>query len=366
VEVKTDKPKERTSFLDQEHLTALQAKEKAQFIAFGPVIFKVALALRNLGLLPLIQDAKGKGITVDELSISSSVNAYALKVLLEGGVQGGILIKRDDRFILSKTGYFIMSDEMTKVNFDFIDDVCYRGFDHLEEAVASGKPAGLKELGNWPTIYRGLSQLPQKVQDSWFAFDHYYSDDVFEKVLPVVFSTEPKKLLDIGGNTGKFALQCVNYNQQAQVTIVDLPGQVGLAQSNIAHKQHADRISFYEADMLDESSKLPTGYNAIWMSQFLDCFSEREIVAILKKCAEAADADTQIFILEPLTDKQQFDASELVVQLTSLYFTVMANGNSRMYASYEMEKLINAAGLKVVELITGLGICQSLIICKKQ
>ena len=39
------------SFLDGESLSALQAKEKAQFIAFAPVVFKVTLALRNLGIL---------------------------------------------------------------------------------------------------------------------------------------------------------------------------------------------------------------------------------------------------------------------------------------------------------------------------
>ena len=50
-----------------------------------------------------------------------------------------------------------------------------------------GRPAGLKWLGDWPTIYEGLSTLPKQVQDSWFGFDHFYSDSSFPAALEIVF-----------------------------------------------------------------------------------------------------------------------------------------------------------------------------------
>ena len=62
---------------------------------------------------------------------------------------------------------------------DFVHDVCYKGLFHLEESIETGKPAGLKELGDWPTVYEGLSQLPPDIQKSWFAFDHFFSDMLF-------------------------------------------------------------------------------------------------------------------------------------------------------------------------------------------
>jgi len=30
-------------------------------------------------------------------------------------------------FVLGKTGWFLLEDEMTKVNFNFVNDVCYKG-----------------------------------------------------------------------------------------------------------------------------------------------------------------------------------------------------------------------------------------------
>lgn len=355
----------RNSFLDSKKLSAAQAKEKAQYIAFAPVIFKTALALRNLGILPLIEAACETGITLKEIAENLPVNDYGLKVLIDGGVQGGLIHERDGRYVLSNTGYFFLNDEMTRVNFDFVNDICYRALDHLESSVMNGQPEGLKEFGNWPTIYEGLSLLPDQARKSWFAFDHFYSDDAFDKVLPIVFKNGAVNVLDIGGNTGKFAIQCVNYDSDSTVTIVDLPGQLNLARKNIRGNSHAERINFFEADMLDEISKLPAGANVIWMSQFLDCFSEKEIVSILRKCVQIMDHTARVYILEPLTNRQRFPAASFVVQLTSLYFTTVANGNSRMYSFDDMEKLINEAGLKIVDTHTGLGICQSLIICSK-
>lgn len=41
-------------------------------------------------------------------------------------------------------------------------------------------------------------------------------------------------------------------------------------------------------NLFDEKVNLPKDYDVIWMSQFLDCFKEDDIVAILKKVKEKA------------------------------------------------------------------------------
>ena len=97
---------------------------------------------------------------------------------------------------------------------------------HLEEALTNGRPEGLKVFGEWSTIYEGLSSLPSQVQKSWFGFDHYYSDCSFDEALAIVFARHPKTLLDVGGNTGRWATKCVSYDDAVEVTIMDLPQQL--------------------------------------------------------------------------------------------------------------------------------------------
>lgn len=238
---------------------------------------------------------------------------------------------------------------MTRINMDVVHDICYRGLYHLEEAIRTGQPAGLKSLGNWDTFYQGLSSLPPAARESWLAFDHYYSDQAFPGALPLVFADRPKRLLDVGGNTGRWAMQCVGYDPGVRVTIADLPQQLELARAAVQGGKGADRVTFHPVDLLDESRELPEGYEVIWMSQFLDCFSEAEIVSILRRAARALGDNGTLHILELFWDRQPNETAAFCLQQTSLYFACIANGNSQMYHSEDLWRCLQAAGLQILE-----------------
>lgn len=343
----------------EDNVSAIDAKYEAQKIAFGPFAFQAAKCLRDLGILDLLDKSGETGITREELNQALSLDDYAIGVLLEMGLSMNVvkIVKSSDpwSFNLSKTGYFLLHDSMTRANMDFVHDVCYMGNYFLEESLKNGKPEGLKHFGSWATIYEGLSSLPEKVQKSWFNFDHYYSDGAFPEALKFVFSSPRKKLLDIGGNTAKWALACMNYDPDVCVTIVDLPGQANVARKRVDNLGYSDRISIYEANVLKAESKLPQGFDSVWMSQFLDCFALSEITDILKKVYSVVDKDCDIFIMEPLWDKQKYQAATYSLHATSLYFTSMANGNSKMYKSDELTKAIEDAGFKLIESVNDLG-----------
>lgn len=335
----------------QEHISAREAQRQAEYIAWAPVIFQVSRLMIKFGILDLLRDSNN-GLTIEELQEKSKLSRYALKILLEASLSAGTILidAESDRYTLSKTGWFLLNDPATRVNVDFNHDVNYRGLFYMEEALTEGVPAGLKTLGDWSTIYEGLSQLDEQVQKSWFGFDHFYSDHSFDEALNIVFANQPKNLMDVGGNTGRFALRRVEYDADVNVTIVDLPGQIGMMQRNITGKVGADRIGGHATDMLNPNNRLPQGkWDAIWMSQFLDCFSEEEIYQILCKAAEVMTEDTTLYVMETFWDRQRFEPASLCLTMTSVYFTVMANGNSKMYHSDDLIKQVERAGLKVTE-----------------
>ncbi len=352
----------------KEHLSAREAQRQAEYIAWAPVIFQVSRLMIKTGILGMLRDSDG-GMTIGELHESTGLSRYALKILLEASLSAGtVLVDTDtDRYSLSKTGWFLLCDPATRVNVDFNHDVNYRGLFHLEEALREGKPAGLKTLGNWSTIYEGLSELDPQVQKSWFGFDHFYSDHSFDTALQIVFGKRPRQLMDVGGNTGRFALRCVGYDESVNVTIVDLPGQIGMMQKNIEGKNGAHRICGYPTNILDPHSQLPAGqWDAIWMSQFLDCFSEAEISSILTRAAKAMSADTTLYIMETFWDRQRYEPASLCLTMTSVYFTTMANGNSKMYHSDDMAALIARAGLHVEAVHDGIGQGHTILEVKKR
>lgn len=353
-------------FFKKEKRSALEAIEYAQWIAHAPMVFQATRVLRDSGILKAVQDNRKKGITLEEIVQKVNLPIYGVRVLLESGLGIGLVFINDGKYTLSKTGFFILNNKMTRVNMDFVQDVCYKGLYNLEDSIKNEEPVGLKNFGNWKTVYEALAHLPSFVQKSWFGFDHYYSDDAFPIVLPLVFKNKPKRLLDIGGNTGKWAVACANYDSDVHVTIVDLPGQVQMAMKNIEQQGLSDRISFYETNILDEKQQLPHGYDAIWMSQFLDCFSEQEIVSILNRCYDAIADDGFVYIMDSFWDCQRFEAAAFSLQQTSLYFTTIANGNSQMYNSEVFLKCIEKANFEVVEQIDQIGVSQTLLKCRKR
>ncbi len=353
-------------FFSKDKKSAFEAKEAAQWIAFGPVIFQVARVLRDKGILDVVEKSGSTGLTNEEIAEKVKLSNYGVRVLLESGLSLGLVLVNDKRYTLGKTGYFILHDSLTKTNMDFIHDVNYKGLFHLEESIETGKPVGLKEFGDWSTIYEGLSQLPPHVQKSWFSFDHYFSDDAFPLVLPMVYKEGVKKILDIGGNTGKWAIASTKFSPDVAIAIMDLPGQLNVAKQRIADLGLTERVSFLPVNILDETVKFPKGFDVIWMSQFLDCFSEAEIVSILKRCYEALDENGQVIILEPYWDRQKFEVAAFCLQQTSIYFTALANGNSQMYSAEIFIKCIKEAGFDIIEETDHIGLSQTLIKCKKR
>ncbi len=102
-------------------------------------------------------------------------------------------------------------------------------------------------------------------------------------------------MLDIG--------ECCNFNEEVNVKIVDLPGQWKMALANAENKGFKDRITGHPINWLSENPQIPKDADTIWMCQFLDCFSEDEILKVLSTCADSMDENAEMIIVETFTDR---------------------------------------------------------------
>lgn len=348
-------------------MSAYDAISEAQKIAYAPLVFQAVRTMRDLGILQQLQDAKDKGITADKIAKNLDLNLYGVETLLESGLSSGVvLLNNDEKFILSKVGYFLLNDEMTRINMDYNHYICYKGMYYLDESIKTSKPVGLKVFeGEWETLYQALPHLPVKIKNSWYAFDHYYSDSAYPAVLPILFEKRPKTLLDIGTNVGKFSILTAQYDPDIQITMVDLPDQLENAKQNIEEAGLKHRVHSLALDLLDEHNKFPIGIDIYWLSQFLSCFGKSDIISILKRIVDAMSENSTVYVLETCWDRQEHEAAAYSLINTSLYFTCMASGNSKMYHSKELIECFKLAGLQLVKITDHLGICHSLFECKK-
>ncbi|MDP2305686.1 MAG: class I SAM-dependent methyltransferase [Pseudomonadota bacterium] len=341
------------------------ARFAAQRLAFSPLVFQACRALRDLGILEQVSRARGKGVTASEVVATGTVSAYVAALLLEAGLGAGLCTCEDlapePRFFITAMGVYWLRDQLTRVNAEFNHHVCYGGAFHLREALLEGRAAGLPAIDatGAATVYEALASLAPDVKKAWFDFDHYYSDGVFEACLPRVLAPGVRHVVDIGGNTGRFARLCLEGGVE-RMTLVDLPGQLAVARENL--KGFAPRVDYAPTNVLDVAAPFPAGADVYWLSQFLDCFGEDEIRSILARVRAAMRPDSKVFILETFWNEQRYEAARFCVIGTSLYFACIANGNSRMYHSEVMKGLARDAGLVVADEVKHVGLSHSLIV----
>ena len=340
---------------------AFDARFEAQKIAFGPVVFHCVRYAWKRGMLQALADAGERGVTLDELEATGRWNGYALKLALESCLSAGVVLIEDGRWQLDKTGFCLISDEITRINFNFVHDVCYQGLFELERSLDAGKPLGLAHLGEWPSIYPALSELPEPAKSSWFAFDHHYSDISFPDILPDVFATGPRRLMDIGANTGKFSLAALAHDPRAELHLVDLAPQLQMAEANLTAAGVRERAQLHARDLLDDSATLPAGMDLVWMSQFLSCFGEAQIASIFRRVHDCLADNGHVLVMDTFWDRQRYDIAAYCLINTSPYFAAMASGNSKVYQSTDYIRLAESAGLRLQTVRDGIGYCHSLL-----
>ncbi len=326
----------------------------AQQIAFAPLTFQAARVALERGVLAAVEKSRKLGITPAEVAASTGLDRYAVRVLLEGCLSLDLVAyeqaeRSEDgaqgRYRLTLSGKLMLHDPLVRINMRFVHDVCYRGAFDLERAIDEKRPAGLEGFGPWSTIYEGLAELPDHVKRSWYDFDHHYSDGVFPALVPHVLAAKPKTLLDVGGNTGRWAVLCTQADPALRVVILDHPDQLDIAAESARSAGVGQRIGTHPFDLLDHSRPFPSAFDVVWMSQCLDCFAEADIVQLLRRGLAALAPGGTLYVLESYWDRQATEIGRNAVTALSLYFTCIANGTSRMYHSDDMRACVQAAGL---------------------
>jgi hypothetical protein len=75
------------------------------------------------------------------------------------------------------------------------------------------------------------------------------------------------------------------------------------------------------------------------------------------------EASARLCIMELFWDAQKFEAASFSLNATSLYFTCMANGNSRFYSVEKFYRYLESAGFSVEQRLDNLGVGHTLLIC---
>jgi SAM-dependent methyltransferase len=104
------------------------------------------------------------------------------------------------------------------------------------------------------------------------------------------------KILDIGGNSGEFALQMCRQNPRINATVFDLPLVCDIGREYMDTQTGSERINFIKGNAF--SDPLPGGFDMISFKSMLHDWPEHEAKQLIKKAGEALEPGGRLLIFE--------------------------------------------------------------------
>lgn len=269
--------------------------------------------------------------TAVEIAGRIDAEPRAAAMLLDALAAMGLLEKREGRYANTREsrtwlcqdspgyiGYMILH------HYDLVDS-----WSKLDEAVLSGRPVRQRANFQDPEIRRnflmGMFTLAMNTAP---------------KVVPAVDLSGRRRLLDLGGGPGSYAIHFCKTYPALRATVFDLPTTRPFALETIERFGLADRIDFVSGDYL--ADPIPGGHDAVWLSQVLHGEGPVECEGLIAKAASALAPGGLIlvheFILDDTRDRPLFPA------LFSLNMLLGTEGG-QSYAESEIAAMLEKAGI---------------------
>lgn len=208
------------------------------------------------------------------------------------------------------------------------------GWSRLHEAVASGGP--IRE-----SVSHGEDEV---VRESFLMGMYNLASQLAPRIAKAVDLSSCRRLLDLGGGPGTYAIHFCLANPDLSAVVYDLPTTRSFAEKTIARYDLSRRIVFTSGDF--HIDPVPAGFDVVWMSHVLHADGPEACAALLDKAVNALNPGgalmIQEFILEDAKDGPLFPA------LFSLNM-LQGTDSGQAYSEKELSAMMAEAGLSNVQ-----------------
>jgi SAM-dependent methyltransferase len=145
-----------------------------------------------------------------------------------------------------------------------------------------------------------------------------------------------RTVVDVGGGTGSLLAEILRARPKVRGTLVDLPPTVARSAEIFQAAGVADRVTTVGQSFFEP---LPAGADLYLLKSVLSDWPDRELIAILRRCAEAARPGGRIVVLNGVSPDESGGPSPALLMM------VLVGGRERGLT--EFRELAHAAGLEV-------------------
>ncbi|MBJ6726289.1 methyltransferase [Geomesophilobacter sediminis] len=166
------------------------------------------------------------------------------------------------------------------------------------------------------------------------------------KIVPQIDLKGRRRLLDLGGGPGTYAIHFCRENPELSAVICDLPTTRAFAEKTVASFGLSDRIEFVARDF--DTDELPRGFDVAWLSHILHSWGPEGCRQLLKKAVKTLEPGGLILVQEFVLDDTK--DGPLFPTLFSLNMLI-GTSQGQAYSEGELKDLLSEAGVTYVRRI---------------
>ena len=288
----------------------------------------------TLGLFDHL-DASGRSAAA--VATAGGTDARATELLLNALVAMRLVRKDGDLFKETEVARtFLRSDAPTSyAGFVRFDASLWPLWGNLAETVRTGQPA------RRPDMFQSSPEDAARFIDGMASLVQARGD---ARVLADTLDlTGVRRVLDVGGGPGTYAIELCRRHPALRATIFDLPGTLAVARRHVDASGVADRIELAAGDYLRDP--LPAGHDLVFLSNIVHGEDEDTNRALMRKLHAALAPGGRLMIKDHVTDESGTSpAPAAIFSIAMLLFT-----RGRDYAYAEIRDWLEAAGFARVE-----------------
>lgn len=269
-------------------------------------------------------------LTAQEIAKAIHADHRAMSMLLNALTALGLLIHTDQSYQNTPEAYqFLSEDSPDYIGFMIMHHHhLVESWAQLHMAVQSGKPVRTRSSFNDPERRKHFLMG---------MFNN--AKQIAPKLVPQIDLSGCKRLLDLGGGPGTYAIFFCKHYSELTATVFDLPTTQPFAEKTIAQFGMSDRIRFLAGDYTEDA--ITGTYDVAWLSHILHAESPETCLKIIKKTASVLEPKGKIFIHEFILNDSM--DSPLFPALFSLNM-LLGTEQGQSYSEKQLKDMLEAAG----------------------
>ena len=264
------------------------------------------------------------------------LNAMCAMALIEKSESRYALTDAARRFLVSSSdeyiGYLILHHHHLSLSWTRLDEAVRTG--ESQRQSASFSDGEQREAFLMGMFNQAMQQAPSVVER--------------------IALEDRKKLLDLGGGPGTYAIHFCLHNPGLSATVFDLPTTQPFAEKTISGYGLSDRVGFSPGNYIED--EIEGRYDVVWLSHILHGEGMEDCRKIVAKAANALTLNGLIFIHEFILNNEM--DGPLFPALFSLNMLI-GTPKGQSYSEQQLRQMLEEAGVRSIERIPYQGPTQS-------